>query len=137
MVTRALKFALLAGLVPALVAAPNVSAGATSPAGTWTVTITRAELRSAGATLQELSDPTQWGRYRAVTRRGRYRVVNLTAGFRWHGTYWVRGDVVHFRGSDGVVNAYHWSVYRNKMRLRKATSDSATWPTVKPWHRVS
>lgn len=105
--------------------------------GRWTATITRAQLRRAGASAALAGK--LYGSYTARHENGRFEIRNHRTGGVARGTFTVRGDV--FRGvfargvgvKPGDVMVCTWSVYRDRLTFRPIPGrpsqlcDAAVW----------
>jgi TRAP-type C4-dicarboxylate transport system substrate-binding protein len=101
----------------------------TAPAvlqGLWRLDVTRKELRAAGAVQEQLD--VYEGSWTLELKSGRWIGRNLKSGNVFRGTYAARGDVLTLTVAScrpakictpGHVDAYTWSVYRDKLSLRR------------------
>jgi TRAP-type transport system periplasmic protein len=92
--------------------------------GLWRVTVTRKELRAAGAQLEQLERAE--GSWTLELHDGRWVGRNLDSGNIYRGTYTVNGDVLRDTTrscnptnicTPGNVEEYTWSVYRDRLEL--------------------
>src|SRR5262245_27943290 len=134
-----LSVLLLVGAVLAAASgtAPRSSAAVTTPLdGRWTATITRAQLRRAGASATLAAK--LYGSFTAVYKQGRFQFRHRGGG-ESHGTFSVRGNVARLVFQTGIgLQAGHisqctFSVYRDRLTFkpipgrRSLLCDAGVW----------
>jgi TRAP-type C4-dicarboxylate transport system substrate-binding protein len=107
--------------------------------GSWEETYTRKQFVAAKPDPGELEDTGNWGHFVLTFRDGgRYTLVKLDPPVgRSGGSYRLRQGIVTLSCAcaRGETWPYRWSVYRNKLTLRKVRSREATGLVVKPWRK--
>jgi hypothetical protein len=127
---RSHRFTVVLVLTAVLAAAPATTAASRNTAaggariegpfdGRWTATVTRAQLRRAGASTSLVAK--LYGPYTALFQNGRFEMRNHRTDGIARGTFSVRGNVsrlVFARGvglDPGQISECTWSVYRDRL----------------------
>jgi hypothetical protein len=114
----------------------------TSPLdGRWTATITRAQLRRAGAVVTLAGK--LYGSYTAVYENGRFEFDNHRNGAVTRGTFAIRGRVariVFFSGvavRRGDVSECTWSIYRERLTFKPISGRRSMLCNAGVWSRAA